>query len=117
MIQDFDFEIEQGADISVNITLRNTADNTLRDLTGVTPSASMKINKYQDSAVDFTATVSGIPTDGVINLGLTNAQTSLLNTRWKYMYDVNLSYQDSDLNDVIEKVLRGFIKVNPGVTE
>jgi len=35
----------------------------------------------------------------------------------RYVYDVELSYQDSDENTIIERVLEGQITVTPSVTK
>lgn len=114
MTQQYDFEIEQGTDVSVNITLKNTGDNSPRDLTGVTPVAKMKLNRYQDTGESFSAIVNSPATDGIVNLSLSNQRSSLLNPRWKYMYEVQISYSDSD-DTIIETPLKGTITVNPEV--
>jgi hypothetical protein len=66
-------------------------------------------------AVPFTAIVADPAADGIITLTLTNTQTMSLTAR-RYMYDVEISYQDSDLNTFIERVLYGSITVNPNIT-
>jgi hypothetical protein len=35
----------------------------------------------------------------------------------KYVYDVEMSYQDSDDNTIIERVLEGILNVSPSVTK
>jgi hypothetical protein len=78
----------------------------------------MKRGYNSDSAdtVDFTTLVADPATDGVVVLSLTNEQTDALNTRGKYVYDVEISFLDSDGNTIIERVLEGKIKVSPSVT-
>ena len=61
-------------------------------------------------------------TDGIVNLSLTNLQTDLLNTKKRYVYDVEVSYvSESDglgnLTYIIERILEGTLKVNPSVTK
>lgn len=110
-----DFEIDQGTDVALTISLREI-DQSPRDLTNVTPAAKLKVNYAADTGTSFSAIVAAPATDGVVTMGLTNEQTAALNPRYRYVYDLELSYQDSDLNTIIENVLRGTIKVNPGVT-
>ena len=71
-----------------------------------------------DSAdiVNFSADIMNPPTDGYVTLSLTNIQTDALNPRTRYVYDVELSFDDSDGNTIIERILEGMIKVNPSVT-
>ena len=74
-------------------------------------------NSTADSdVVDFVTIVGDPATDGVITMSLTNTQTDALNTRGRYVYDVEIQFQDSDSNTIIERVLEGKIKVSPSVT-
>ena len=50
-----------------------------------------------------------------MNLTLTNQQTSSF-TASRYVYDVEITNQDSNGNNIIERVLEGQIIVNPSVT-
>lgn len=109
-----DFEIDQGTDVALQVQLKELNGNA-RDLTAHNVNAEMKVNYAADSAVAFTAIVANPATDGIITLELTNTQTAALNPRWRYVYDCNLFYTDSDSNTIIETVLRGTIKVCPGV--
>jgi hypothetical protein len=110
--------IDQGADVSIELELVET-DGSKKDLTGYTCYAKMKRN-YNSTAdsdvVDFTTIVGDPATDGIITMSLTNTQTDALNTRGRYVYDVEIQFQDSDSNTVIERVLEGKIKVSPSVT-
>lgn len=116
MAQYEEFTIDQGTDVSILINLVN-ADNSKKDLTNYSVSAKMKKTYNSDSAdtTDFTAVVADPSTDGIVNLSLTNAQTDALRPG-KYVYDVEISYADSDLNTIIERVLEGRIQVSPSVT-
>jgi hypothetical protein len=77
----------------------------------------MKKNFNSDSAdtTDFISAVMTPPTDGIITLSLTNTQTDQLKSG-RYVYDVEMSYSDSDSNTIIERVLEGRIAVSPSVT-
>jgi hypothetical protein len=57
------------------------------------------------------------PEDGIVTLSLTNAETDALKTRGRYVYDVEVSYADSDNNQIIQRVLEGQIEVSPSVTK
>lgn len=113
-----DLTIDQGADVAIEIDLVDE-DGSKKDLTGYSAAAKMK-RSYDsvDSAdiVDFTSIVGEPATDGVVVISLTNTQTDALNTRGRYVYDVEISYLDSDSNTIIERVLEGKIKVTPSVT-
>jgi hypothetical protein len=112
-----DMTFDQGADVSVELHLVEP-DGSRKDLNGYSVSAKMKRGYNSDSAdtVDFTTLVADPATDGVVVLSLTNEQTDALNTRGKYVYDVEISFLDSDGNTIIERVLEGKIKVSPSVT-
>ena len=114
-----DITIKQGTDVAIEIELINE-DGSAKDLTNHSVSASMK-RRYADSAddpntVQFNAVVTTPPTDGNITLSLTNTQTDALTTRGRYVYDVEISYVDSDDNTIISRVLEGQIEVSPSVT-
>lgn len=109
-----DYEINQGTDATITHQFRNV-DGTPRDLTNYSASAKLKINYAQDTGESFSAIISTPKTNGTVNLSLTNSQTSLLNPRYRYVYDLELSY-DSDGTTIIEVPLRGTVKINPNVT-
>ena len=115
-----DLIIKQGTDVAIELELVNQ-DNSKKDLTNHSVSAMMK-RRYTDSANDpdslqFNAVVVTPPTDGIVTLSLTNTQTDALTTRGRYVYDVELSYVDSDANTIISRVLEGQIEVSPSVTK
>lgn len=113
-----DFTIDQGADVAIELHLQET-DGSKKDLTAHTAAAKMKRSYNSvdsDEIVDFTTAITEPPTDGILVLALTNAQTDALNPRNRYVYDVELSFDDSDGNTIIERILEGKIKVTPSVT-
>lgn len=113
-----DFTIDQGADVAIELHLQET-DGSKKDLTAHTASAKMKrsYNSTDPSEiVDFTTMVADPPTDGILILSLTNAQTDNLSFRTRYVYDVELSFDDSDGNTIIERILEGKVAVTPSVT-
>lgn len=111
-----EFTIDQGADAAIEIHLVNP-NGSPKNLTDHTIAAKMKRTFNSDSAdtTAFTAAVSSPATDGVALLSLTNIQTDALKPG-RYVYDVEMSYLDSDENTIIERVLEGKILVTASVT-
>ena len=115
-----DIVINQGADVAVEIHLV-TDSGSAYDLTSRSVAAMMK-RRFGDSANDpdtvtFNSVVTSPPEDGVITLSLTNTQTDALKTRGRYVYDVEVSYTDSDSNTITQRVLEGQVEVSPSVTK
>tara|TARA_Y100000385_G_scaffold250028_1_gene271817 strand:- start:192 stop:551 length:360 start_codon:yes stop_codon:yes gene_type:complete len=113
-----DFTIDQGADVAIELHLQEQ-DGSKKDLTGHSALAKMKRSYNStdsDEITSFTTVVSSPATDGILTLALTNSQTDSLNSRLRYVYDVELSYQDSNSQTIIERILEGKIKVSPSVT-
>ena len=115
-----DIVVNQGTDVAIEIELVHDSGSAF-DLTNRSITAKMK-RRYADSADDpntvaFNAVIASPPTDGIVTLALTNTQTDALKTRGRYVYDVELSYDDSDSNTIIERILEGQIEVSPSVTK
>ena len=117
MAQYEEFTIDQGSDVAIEIHLVN-ADGSVKNLTGHSATAKMKKSYNSDSAdtISFTANIVFPATDGVVTLALTNTHTDALRAG-KYVYDAEISYQDSSSNTIIERVLEGRIQVTPSVTK
>ena len=115
MAQYEEITIDQGADASIELHLVNT-DGSKKNLTNHTVTAKMKKNYTSDSAdtTDFVSTISNA-LDGITTISLTNTQTDALKAG-RYVYDVELSFQDSDGDTIIERVLEGKITITPSVT-
>ena len=109
------FTFDQGSDIALELELVDVNGNP-KNLTNFSAAAQMKRNFNSDSAdtTTFAAALSD-PTGGILTLSLTNIQTSALKVG-SYVYDVEISYVDSNGSTVIERVLEGKIRVNPNVT-
>ena len=116
MAQYEEFTIDQGADTAIEIYLVD-GDGSAKDLTNHSIAAKMKrtYNSDSDDTHSFTSIIADPATDGVVTLSLTNTQTDNLKPG-RYVYDVELSYQDSDSNTIIERVLEGKILVTASVT-
>lgn len=117
MAQYEDFTIDQGADVAIQLELLEK-DGSVKNLTGFSASAKMKrsYNADSDNTQVFATTISAeTPEDGKLILELTHTQTDTLKPgRW--VYDVEISYTDSDMNTIVERVLEGSIQVTPSVT-
>jgi len=111
-----EFTIDQGADAAIEIHLVNP-NGSAKDLTNHTIAAKMKrtFNSDSDDTTTFSSIVATPATDGVATLSLTNTQTDALKPG-RYVYDVEMSYIDSDSNTIIERVLEGKILVTASVT-
>jgi len=109
-----DIEIDQGADIAIELHMVNL-DGSKKDLSNHTVSARMRKSYSATNYTAFTTVVSSPTTEGISTLLLTNTETDNLDPG-RYVYDVEISYQDSDENDIIERVLEGRITVKPSVT-
>ena len=72
--------------------------------------------KDSDATAFFATTVDPDNLDYVIHLSLTNTQTDALKPG-RYVYDVEISYVDSDTNTITERIMEGQIFVTPSVTK
>ena len=88
-----------------------------KNLTNFTIAGKVKktYNTSDSDATAFTAEVKAPATGGVVNLSLSNTQTGAFKAG-RYVYDVEISFVDSDAQTVIERVLEGTITVTPSVT-
>ena len=108
-------DIDQGSDIAIQLELVDQ-NNNKKDLTNFSAAAKMKRTFNSDSSdtTTFSAAITDAD-DGILTLSLTNIQTSALKVG-TYVYDVEISFQDSASNSIIERVLEGKIRVHPNVT-
>lgn len=111
-----DLTIDKGTDVSIEIHLVNP-DNSKKNLSGYSVVAAMaqSYDAADSDKVYFTSSVVSPALDGIINLSLANSITDTLNPKKRYVYDVNISYVDSDTNTIVERVLEGLITVTPSV--
>lgn len=115
MAQYEEFEIEQGTDVSIELELV-TATGAKKDLTNHSLNAYLKRNYKSTDYTEFTAQIANPSENGVCILSLNNSQTDSL-VPGNYVYDVELSFVDSDGDVVIERILEGRIDVLPSVTK
>lgn len=116
MAQYEDITIDQGADATIELHLVNT-DGSQKNLAEHTVAAKLKKNYSSDSSdtTDFTTAITSA-LQGITTISLTNTQTDTLKAG-RYVYDVELSFNDSDGNPIIERILEGRITVTPSVTK
>jgi|TARA_B100001057_G_scaffold498857_1_gene607406 hypothetical protein len=116
MAQYEELSIDKGTDITLQLELEDTSGNP-KNLTNYTVAGKVKktYNTSDSDATAFTAEVKAPATGGVVNLSLTNTQTGAFKAG-RYVYDVEISFVDSDAQTVIERVLEGTITVTPSVT-
>ena len=79
-------------------------------------SAQLRKNYSSTAATSFNSIIATPPTDGIATLSLTNIETAALD-KGRYVYDVEISYVDSDGATIIERILEGRIQVTPSVTK
>jgi len=118
-----DLTIDQGSDVAIELHLINQ-DKSKKNLNNYSVNAWLKPNYAADSteSIRFTSIISDPDSDGIINLSLTNLQTSALSTKKRYVYDVEISYiSESDgsgnLTHIVERILEGMVNVTPSVTK
>lgn len=111
-----EFTIDQGTDVAIELHLVDQAQ-AAKDLTNYSVAAKLKktYNSDSDDTTDFTAIVSNA-SSGIVTLSLSNSQTDALRAG-RYVYDVEISFVDSDANTIVERVLEGRIQVTPSVTK
>lgn len=116
MAQYEEFTIDKGSDVAVELHLVNK-DGSAKDLTNHLVTAQLKKTYTSDSAdtLTFNSIVASPATDGVATISLTNLQTDTLKNG-RYVYDVEISYEDSAGDSIVERVLEGRVQVTPSVT-
>lgn len=110
-----DLEIDLGKDAIFDIYITD-GNGAPQVMTGITPEMKMALNYTDSDKIDWTSSIKGNDSDGIINVQLSNTVSATVDYRRKYVYDVSLTYVDSDLVTRKEKVLEGLISVNPSIT-
>jgi len=114
-----DLTVRQGADFKVRMTFRN-ADNSLLDLTGVTPRAQLRDSYTSVDATNFVIAVAPDPTQGWVDLSLTNAATAALTCGPTETSSKSLKLWDLEFLDSAGKVsaiLYGEVRVFREITK
>lgn len=116
MAQQEDFSIDQGADVTIQLHLVNK-NGSAKNLADHTVAAKMKKTyaTVDSDAISFTPAIVSPAERGIVTLSLTNTQTDAL-AAGRYVYDVEVSFLDSDSDMIVERVLEGKITVTPSVT-
>ena len=103
--------VDQGADYSAGIDVTDSDGDAL-DLTGYSAAGQIRKTYSSSTAVNFTASIASPTTAGVVNIGLTNAQTNAMKAG-RYVYDVEITSSGGTKT----RVLEGQIEITPGVTQ
>lgn len=108
--------IDKGSDIAIELHLNND-DGSVKDLSGHTAAAKMKksYNSDSDGTFTFAAVISEPATQGIVTLAMSNTVTNTIKAG-RYVFDCEISHNDSDGNPMVERILEGRIHVTPSVT-
>ena len=109
-----DIEIDQGSDFELQLHLQET-NGEAKDLTSSTIVGTIKRTYSSDSSETTQFLVDPLDSTGIATLRLSHTTTDSLTSR-KYVYDINLSYSDSDSNVLTERILEGNAYISPSVT-
>jgi len=104
-------QIDQGSTFSKQITVYQTDGTTLQNLTGYTVASQVRKNYTSTNYTTINAT-NNDPTNGVIVMSLTAAQTAALKAG-RYVYDLQITAADGTVSRTIE----GIITIKPEVTK
>ena len=99
--------VDQGADFIYNIYLIDASGNPF-DISGYSGNSQIRRTYTSNSYVTMNVAITG--NTGLISLSMNASTTSNL-TYNRYVYDVELAN-----NNVVSRIVEGFITVNPGVT-
>ena len=115
MAQYEEITIDQGADATIELHMVEQ-DGSVKDLSNHTLTAKLKKTYNSDSSdtLSFATSFTDVR-NGIASISLTNSQTDSLKAG-RYVYDVELSFVDSDGATIIERVLEGKITITPSVT-
>jgi len=102
--------IDQGTTFSVTISVTDDTGSA-RNLTGYTGRAQLKRSYYTNTNTAFTVTIDN-PTEGEVDISLTDTQTSSLKAG-RYVYDVELVSNAS----TVERIVEGIVTIYPEVTK
>ena len=106
--------IDQGSTFSVDIDVTD-ADGDALNLTDFTVQGQMRKTYTSSTATTFVSEITNA-TGGVVTISLTAATTNALKAG-RYVYDVELSFADSDGETIVERILEGRMQVSPSVTK
>jgi len=105
--------VDQGSDFNADISVENETGSI--DISNYTYRGQIRKTYSSSTAVDF-YTSTNSPASGQLLISLTSAQTSAMKAG-RYVYDVEISFVDSNGDTIIERILEGKIQVTPSVTK
>lgn len=100
--------IDQGADFSTNITLKED-DGTFLDLSNYTGASQLRRHYTSTTSTAFTLTLGG--NTGTVTMAM-NASTTGSLTAGRYVYDLELT----DDGGAVSRIVEGIATVTPNVT-
>lgn len=116
MAQYEELSIDKGSDVTIRLECINP-NGTAKNLLNYAVAGKIKktYNTSDSDATSFSTSVLSPAADGIIELSLSNSQTSSL-TAGRHVYDVEITRQDSSGTDIIERIIEGIMTVKPAVT-
>ena len=103
--------IEQGFDFNTTFELEDTTTTNPLNLTGYTIEAQLRKTYSSTTSVGFACTIVNLPTDGNIEISLTDTQTVDIK-EGRYVYDIKAT----TVSGKVLKLIEGAALVRPGVT-
>lgn len=100
--------VDQGADFTTTVTLKND-DGSALNLENYSGAGQIRKHYTSSTATNFTVTLTA--DTGIVTLSLSDTQTSAL-TAGRYVYDVELT----DPDGIISRIVEGIVTVTPNVT-
>jgi|TARA_R100000541_G_scaffold1902_2_gene7053 hypothetical protein len=127
MAQSEDIMVDQGSDITLRLECFET-DGSKKIFKKLDPSSGGTIAPYvatgkikksystsDSSAISFGTSFLDLDNPNILQLSLSNTITETMKSG-RYVYDVELSYQDSATNTtIVERILQGTLTVSPSV--
>ena len=111
-----DLTIVQGTDVKIKVLVQDENGNA-KDVTNKSFDGGLK-KRYTDPAnteIGFAFTVLDAA-GGVVQLSLTNSQTSGLDSTIRYVYDVVMYEQSGETISEVQRILDGKVIISPSVT-
>ena len=106
--------INVGETFSEDLTLLSADGNGVVDLTGFTAQSKLRKSPTNYRFADIQVGIKSAA-DGLVNISIASSITKFLQGG-RHVYDVEISFTDSNAQTVVERVLEGTLTVTPSVT-
>lgn len=110
MAQFVEIDIDQGADFTLDLGLKND-DGTSKNVVGYTFSSSIKKSYYSVNEVASFSINTTDAINGSVILSLSAAATSEIKPG-RYLFDI----KQVDANNKVERLTEGIVTINPQIT-